>query len=344
VTKFFSYILAFVILVIFLTGCRSAADAELEALNAAAFAANDRIGRGVNLGNALDGPSEGAWGLYLKAEYFSAIAEAGFDSVRVPIRFSKYTEINEPYAIQENILVRVDWVIQQATDNNLAVIINVHHFDAMMQMPEIQIDRLAAMWRQIGERYQDYPNTLYFEILNEPHEKLDGEIWNQAFLPALTAIRETNPERYVIIGPDGWNNINNLAGLELPVKDRYIIGTFHYYLPHEFTHQGASWSSAYDVKDRPWGSDEEIKDLRNAFDGALAWSETQGRPLYIGEFGSFYAAPMESRSTWTAAIRTEAEKRGFSWSYWDFGTDFAVYNLSNHTWREPILQALIPPE
>ena len=70
-------------------GCQGGSSAEVKALNAATFEANARLGRGVNLGNALEAPSEGSWGLYLKEEYFKDIAEAGFDSVRVPIRWSK---------------------------------------------------------------------------------------------------------------------------------------------------------------------------------------------------------------------------------------------------------------
>ncbi len=345
-------ILVFTFMICFwltLTSCQASAEPTPTedpntAINAETFAANQRLMRGVNLGNALEGPREGAWGLYLKEEYFVDIGEAGFDAVRVPIRWSRYADIYEPYTIQQGIFDRVDWVIEQAFANDLAVIINVHHFEAIMQMPEDQSGRLAEIWQQIAKHYQDYPNTLYFEILNEPNEKLDSEKWNQIFPLSLAAIRETNPERYVIIGPDLWNSVDRLDTLELPDDDRRIIGTFHYYKPHEFTHQGASWSSAHDVDDLPWGSDADIAALTADFDKALAWSEREQRPLLIGEFGSFYAAPMDSRVNWTSAVRTEAENRGFSWAYWDFGTDFAVYNLSTKEWREPILRALIPEE
>jgi endoglucanase len=330
------------VFVTILAGCQDGKSAEYESINAETFNANARIGRGVNLGNALDGPREGAWGLYLQSEYFEDIAEAGFDSVRVPIRWSKYTEVLEPYAIQEGIFDRIDWVIEQAFSNELAVIINVHHFDAIMQMPEIQTERLAAMWRQIADRYQDYPDTLYFEILNEPNGKLESEVWNQIFPAALAAIRETNPDRYVIIGPDNWNNINQLDTLELPEDDRRIIVTFHYYLPHEFTHQGASWSSAADLMDKSWGSEGEVKYLTDALDRAQSWSEVEQRPLFMGEFGVYHKAPQDSRTLWISTVRAEAEVRGFSWTYWDFGTDFAVYNLATKEWREPILRALIP--
>src|SRR5262249_14485292 len=38
-----------------------------------ARAANARLGRGINLGNALEAPNEGEWGVRLKPEYFAAI-------------------------------------------------------------------------------------------------------------------------------------------------------------------------------------------------------------------------------------------------------------------------------
>lgn len=51
-----------------------------------AFAQNAKLGRGVNFGNALEAPNEGEWGVTLKSEYFDLIKNAGFTSVRIPIR------------------------------------------------------------------------------------------------------------------------------------------------------------------------------------------------------------------------------------------------------------------
>jgi hypothetical protein len=42
-----------------------------------AFHYNRLLGRGINLGNALDGPQEGAWGVTLETDYFRLIKKAG---------------------------------------------------------------------------------------------------------------------------------------------------------------------------------------------------------------------------------------------------------------------------
>src|SRR5258708_1696487 len=62
-------------------------------------AANKKLGRGINLGNALEAPKEGEWGVKLKPEYFQAIKKAGFDTVRLPVKWSAHAQQEAPYTI-----------------------------------------------------------------------------------------------------------------------------------------------------------------------------------------------------------------------------------------------------
>jgi endoglucanase len=64
-------------------------------------------------------------------------------------------------------------------------------------------------------------------------------------------------------------------------------------------------------------------------------------PLFLGEFGTASAAAMADRAAWTAAVRTEAERLGVAWCYWDFATDFGAFDISRHAWREPLREALL---
>src|SRR5690554_1433954 len=62
---------------------------------------NKKLGRGINLGNALEAPAIGEWEVVLKEEYFSMIKEKGFSSVRIPIRWSAYAQTGAPYTIDQ---------------------------------------------------------------------------------------------------------------------------------------------------------------------------------------------------------------------------------------------------
>lgn len=323
-----------------LTSCRNEAEAELDA-----FSANRRLGRGVNLGNALEAPREGAWGVTLQAEYFQSIKEAGFDSVRIPVKWSGHAAAAPPFKISEPFFERIDWAVEQAMAQDLAVVLNIHHYDEMAINPEDHLERLLALWVQIAEHYQEYPDTLYFEIMNEPNGAMTATLWEDYFTQDLTVIRQTNPKRMVIIGPVQWNNIGYLETLNLPEDDRNLIATFHYYDPFQFTHQGADWvEGGSHWLGRTWtGTVAQQRDIQQAFDQAAHWAEANNRPLFMGEFGAYSKGDMADRATWTAFVRQEAEARGFSWAYWEFGAGFGVYDRSNRVWREPLLSALIPP-
>lgn len=309
-----------------------------------AFAASKRLGRGVNLGNALEAPREGEWGLTLEEGYFEAIRKAGFQSVRIPTRWSTHAKTESPYTIDPPFFSRLDWALDQALNRGLAVVLNVHHYEEMDKDPERQLPRLVGLWRQIARRYRDRPASLCFELMNEPHDQLTQARWQAVFPQVLAAVRESNPRRAVVIGPGNWNNVDVLPQLRLPEDDRMLIGTFHYYNPFKFTHQEAEWvegSAAW--KGTKWtGSPEELAAVQKDFDKAAAWGKQFNRPVYLGEFGAYSRADMDSRVRWTSTITREAERRGFSWAYWEFGAGFGIYDRDAKAWRGPLLAALLP--
>jgi endoglucanase len=337
-----------------------------------------KLGRGVNLGNALEAPREGAWGVVLQEEYFQLIGEAGFDTIRVPIRWSAHAAQTPPYTIDEKFFQRVDWVIENAFAQGLNVVINMHHYNEIFQEPSKHKERFIAMWQQIVLRYRDMPATLYFEPLNEPNSKLTPEKWNDILAETIDAIRKLDKFHTIVIGGAEWGGIQGLAKLKIPERENNVICTFHFYDPFPFTHQGADWVGAeYSTTGVQWPGPPEVKltpgpktmqvswltkwfedyntqpakynpcgpaAITQELDWAVRWGEKLGRPLWLGEFGAYSKADMQSRVNWTAFVRTEAEARGFSWAYWEFGAGFGVYDRVLNKWDEDLLGALIPSE
>ena len=306
-------------------------------------AANKKLGRGINFGNALEAPSEGAWGVRLKADYFRAIKEAGFDTVRLPVKWSAHAATSAAYTIDSTFAARVDWAVEQALSNKLNIIVNIHHYDEMDANPDANLPRLVGLWEQIAARYKDRPAEVYFELLNEPHDKLTEAKWNAAIPHVLQAVRKTNPNRPVIVGPGQWNGIRALDKLVLPKDDRNLIVTVHSYDPFEFTHQVASWAKGSDKwKGKKWtGTDAEQAAIRKQFEKAAEWGKKHDRPIFLGEFGAYEAADMESRARWTRFVSREAERLGFSCAYWEFCSGFGAYDAETNSWREPLKRALV---
>ena len=234
---------------------------------------------------------------------------------------------------------------RECSFQKLRVILNIHHYMEIHENPTEHKQRYLALWKQISEHYKDYPDSLLFEFLNEPCKNLESEQWNQFVKETLNIIRQTNPYRIVVVGPTHYNNIDYLNELKLPDEDRNIIVTCHYYRPMEFTHQGASWAGdkATNWIGTKWtGAPEEKQAVTKDFDKVLTWSKNNNRPIYIGEFGAYSKADMASRVLWTEFVAREAERRGFSWAYWEFCSGFGVYDQTRNDWNYALLRALIP--
>jgi endoglucanase len=303
------------------------------------------FGRGMNLGNALEAPKEGDWGVTLRKEFFQKIKEAGFDTVRLPICWATHAAGSAPYKIDPKFFERVNWTVNLCHALRLTLILDMHHDNELMENPDKYRERYLALWRQIAQHYQDCPSDVAFELLNEPHGNLNAEKWNKLLAEAIAVIRSTNPTRPIVVGPVGWNGIGELGSLELPEKDRNLVVTVHYYNPFKFTHQGASWVGDQSQKwlGTKWlGDKAEQQAIERDLDTAIAWAVQHRRPMFLGEFGAYDKADLESRARWTRFVAQETLRRKMGYAYWEFCAGFGVYDPVKNKWIEPLKDALLP--
>jgi endoglucanase len=307
------------------------------------FVHNQQLGRGVNIigyDPIWKSTGEGR----IQAKHFKLIKQVGFQHVRIDLHPFGYMGDAPDYTISPKWLETLDWVMEQCRKNELLVILDMHEFKAMGKDPVGMRPKFLAFWKQFAPIYKNSSSDVLFEILNEPNAEMDVDRWNTLFPEALRIIRETNPTRTVIIGPANSNGIERLCDLTLPEDDRHIIATCHYYSPMPFTHQGAPWSDKYrDKTGILWsGTKSEIADVKKDLQIAQDWAKQHNRPIYLGEFGAYDAGDLTSRVLYTETVAREAEALGWSWGYWQFDSDFIVYDIDKDTWVMPILHALLP--
>ena len=303
---------------------------------------NKRLGRGVNI-IGYDPLWKSRDKGRFQEKHFRRIAEVGFSHVRVNLHPWRDRKIDAQKRLASDWLETLDWVVEQCLKNKLLVILDLHEFQEMGREAKRNRGRLMATWKQLAERYEKAPDEVLFEILNEPNKKLTSDLWNQYLREALKVIRASNPTRTVVIGPASWNSVDRLDELQLPAEDRHLIVTVHYYKPMSFTHQGAPWAGLKDKVGVSWdGTERERAAVERDFDKVQAWAQKHRRPIYLGEFGAYDKGQMDSRVRYTSFVAREAERRAWSWAYWQFDGDFIVFNMKTQEWVEPILHALIP--
>jgi aryl-phospho-beta-D-glucosidase BglC (GH1 family) len=219
--------------------------------------------RGMNIGNALEAPEPGIWGVTIQKSYLETIAEAGFNAVRIPARFSSHTGLPPDYSIDPAFLNTVDEVIHWGLDAGLIVILDFHGFTELMFNPTENENQFLKIWEQLSEHYQSYPDSLWFELINEPSENLNADHWNDLIEKSLQTIRQTNPQRKVLVGGVNYSTMDTLYLLDLPT-DPNLIGVFHFYDPFDFTHQGAEWWKGRVTGWEPPGKGLSLKKMQSA--------------------------------------------------------------------------------
>ena len=315
---------------------------ELFSQTIAASAQNVKMGRGINIIGYDSGfwkdPTNGRF----KEKYFKMIKEGGFSTIRINLH--PFRQMDSNYIINPKWLETLDWTIKKGLEAKLMIILDLHEFTAMADDPLAKKEMFLSAWRQLASRYMTQPSDVVFELLNEPNQKLTVQLWNEYLDNAIKIIRKTNPNRTLIIGPGNWNGIESLPTLVLPKEDKNIIVTVHFYHPMSFTHQGAPWSkNNKDLSGIKWtGSSEEKELIETKLKVAEEWSKANDRPIFLGEFGAYDKGEMESRARYTSFVARTAEKLGFSWAYWQFDSDFILYDINKEEWVMPIKNALIP--
>ncbi len=332
--------------------------------------------RGVNLGNWLDAPPGQDWGGHYTTNDFTYIRNEGFDHVRLPIAWHYYTGAAPNYTLANNIFSNADFLVTNALNRGLGVIVDIHNYDAFATNTYSVTNQFYAIWRQIAAHYSNSPPQLAFELDNEPNGFATTQILNPIYTEAIRQIRLSNPNRVIFVGPSQWNSISELVNLLLPATDSNLVVTVHNYDPFLFTHQGATWpgpdtattgvlypgppltplSPAPGVASwvTNWIADYNTlptaanPSSSNAFSGKLLlarqWADYYGRPVHIGEFGAYINfADTNSRARFYAEFRGTADALGLGWATWDWKVLFRYWNDATLQPVPGLRDAMFPP-
>lgn len=316
-----------------------------------AFERNQRLGAGICLNGVVDGNSfrGSVPDMPLTDEQIKAIADAGFKSVRLCTTWTKHCLSQRPYTIDPAFLCKVDDIVERCLANGLAVSIDMHYYpyinmddeDPFVNYEE-NFNRLAILWEQIATYFKDKPDDLvFFDLLNEPNIRMGADKWNETFNSLIKLVRKTNPDRTLIISTPNLGQHWTVNQLELPSDDWNLIVQVHYYLPHTFTHQGLSYARAEGTEGTLWsGSESERKPIVADLDYCFQWSQRNGRPIYVGEYGVVEDADPDSRAKYMGFLKYEFEKRGFSSHIWGLREVFGFFNPENNSFDRQIIDAL----
>jgi aryl-phospho-beta-D-glucosidase BglC (GH1 family) len=275
--------------------------------------------RGINLGRCLEMAYEGEANT-IQEFYFEDIKNAGFNFVRVPIRWDQHTSATAPYTVDAAWLNRVQQVVDFGLKRGLIVIINSHHDRWILEDANYTAEekaRFDAIWAQVSDRLRTNSANLIFEIANEPLALSLSQV-NQINASVIPIIRSNNPTRLIIYSGNGYTSVAQMKAATRP-NDSYVMATFHSYDPWDFAGEGSG----------TWGTAADKQAVTNRFNDAAAWSQQYDIPVLLGEWGTVGWCDPASRADFIATYAQQAARTGIAPCVWhDFGW-FGIYYPNN---------------
>ena len=311
---------------------------------------------GWNLGNTLEPPcGEGCWGPPATQALINGVANAGFNTVRIPCAWDSHAN-QSTYQIDSNFMARVKQVVDWCYTTNLYVIINDHWDGGWLENnitgtvdPTINA-KMNFYWTQIANAFVSYDNHLLFAGANEPNVSTAAQMstlttYYNTFINAVRSTGGNNTNRWLVVqGPDTdidttYNLMNTLPTDPTPGR---LMVEVHYYSPYQFCLMSSDadwgnmfyfWGAAYHSASLPsrnptWGEesylDAEYQKMTTKFVNV-------GIPVMIGEFmamkrttaaypdltGANLNLHLASRTYFDWYVVDSAHRHGLSPFYWD---------------------------
>lgn len=309
---------------------------------------------GFNIGNTLEPPcGEGCWGPVATAHLTAAIADAGFNTVRIPCAWNSHAD---PATLQIDPawIARVKEVVDWCHARNLHVILNSHWdggwLDANLTEtvdPSVNA-KMKAYWTQIADAFKAYDDRLLFAGANEPPADNAGKMatlitYYQTFIDAVRATGGNNRNRWLVIqGPSTDIELTDALMNTLPVDPtpNRLAVEVHYYTPYQYClmENDESWGRRFYFWGQPYH--HATRTDRNADWGEETFVDTafrkmadkfikRGIPVILGEFRAMkrdispdlsaidHALHLASRTYFHQYVVEAANRRGIKPIYWE---------------------------
>lgn len=261
---------------------------------------------------------------YYNTKGVEDFSKAGISHVRI--------RISED--IGDELLRGLDQQISDCLANGIIPII-AYQADYFKNNPDDKnIEKVTEWWGTIAQRYKDYPYELSFDLLIEASDALNkqSEKINELFESVTSKIRETNPNRIIMISPRMRSDPVYLNELKIPSDHNgYIMAEWHFYAsgPSK-TNEKKLWTT---------GTEAEKQLIQDKIDVALKWQSSTQIPTWVGAWmagnyndGNDYTVSEQIEFASFVCNALEKAKIPFA-----INSDTKFYNRETNEWKTEMI-------
>ncbi len=272
---------------------------------------------------ALDYFEKSFRGHFIQGKDIRAIADFGFNCIRVPFHYRLIEK--RPYHYDEQGLQYLDNLVGWAEKHGLWIILDLHaacgsqnhdwHSDSLGQAllwknKEYQ-KRTCLLWEFLADRYKDREAVTGYDLLNEA-VLADPRPLNAFYQKLIQTIRGVDRNHLLFVEGNTWaTDLNCLDEF----SDDKVVLSIHFYQPLEFAFNFVpSQKYPFTSKDRRW----DHSTLRKLLWDYEKISRTRCRPIYVGEFGINVRQGFFGEDQWLKDLLASFQEFGFHWTYWTY--------------------------
>ena len=293
-------------------------------------------------------------------------AEQGLLGIRFPIDLDLYvvdrlnvlSGVKKKIEIESMLYTLLDSMNTWTKRYHVSLTIDYHAYDgsynrASSKDPKFR-EAVSSLWCTVAQHFvKEKREDLFFELTNEPclslpeGEYIDQADWTLLAQMMIDSIRKVDKTRPIIFGDTKWYSLDELIKNK-PLKDKYVIYSFHMYDPFVFSHQGASWTNMGTMKNVPFpysperwsteyrdfgiinGTPEWVKDqmkryykegnkqfIKNRLAKVKNWAYDNNVPLICNEWGALpNTAKIEDLNAYFKTMGEIFKEMDISWQVW----------------------------
>ena len=232
---------------------------------------------------------------YVQEQDIKAIADWGFNSIRLPLHYKNFSPSKGEY-IEKGFTI-IDSLVSWCKKYKLYLILDMHaapggqspgeiadaHGVAELWTKKENQDHLIEIWGEIAKQYSNEKTIGGYDLINEPvlPNNMGNKENRNLHLRIRNQIRKYDQNHIIFVNGNWYST--SFGGLT-PAFDNNMVWAFHKY-----------WN------DVTIGTIQYLINLSN---------ETN-TPLWLGEFG-------ENSNEWWARVIDLVESKGIGWNWWTY--------------------------
>lgn len=325
----------------------------------------NRFSRGLNLASWfwLNENEVGPLEKRISLAELKNLKKMGITFLRIPVDMANIYDQSKPERLNTERLDLLFAGLKKIINSGLGVNFDLHSvsqkeggsdYSGPLGRDEKFTEEFYLFWANLAKRLVVFdPDWLIVEPMNEPVFLGEEDKWPPIQERLISIIRKELPHHTILATGAFWSNPPALLRIT-PLKDSNIWYVFHFYYPHIFTHQGATWSSDWlkTLREVPYPSSPEsvrkaislagedrlkmylenygrerwnLSKIEEEILKLVKWAEVHGVRLFCNEFGAYrdYCLP-PYRIAWIKDVRQTLEKYGIGWAMWEYDGSFGL--------------------